>query len=761
MCISLNQLLKITVFLSILCTAGAGDDQDKWLYDRVFDDLMAVGTGNVLQVPVKDYHFNISDGNFLLREGDLYLLSPVNNRRVAAVFTGKGSFRFAPPVEVERQQLNRFFEMDTLAESFEFLFLMFSDSLSLNLEKLAFTSAKEGTDLSKQVADVFDYLSARDDRYFRTDLLKFLLDEDAPEYYYAHFYETSGKPLMFEFNPYEKESVRLMQRAELGHLYKIPEVVCQYPPDGNYNLPEKRLFRIEKFDIESVIDPDLTFHGKASISLVIERDSQKWLPFNIYHGMIIDSVITADGNSLKYFKPRDVLVFWIENNKKMTATERLDLTVYYHCEDLIVRDERSWIIIRSPNYWYPRNTLWVPSEFQLTFHYPAGMSLISIGDQVEIKQSGDIMTAFWQPAKPVTHASFNLGYFETYIDSSAGLAKTTIMKTKHGLLFRSREIEKEIAEDITGSIAFFAKVFGKPVFKHLYVSEVPFGHGLAFSGLLNLSWSTFYSTEKEGYDNLFRAHEVAHQWWGIEVRFDSYHDQWLSESFCEYAAIWYLQQQPGGEDQVEDIFEDWYDLIMKSRSYLLASDQEGGPVWLGSRTSSSRSAGDYSLIVYKKGAWVLHMLRMMLHDWQTGSDQRFIELMQDFYISSAGREVTTADFQKIVEKHCRQDMEWFFRNWIYGTELPSYKYAIDVNETPGNEYNVHIRIAQDGEHPLFKMPVPIEFVYNDGSRNVTTIRVDGRKAELTLTLKQEPDEININPNHALLAEIEEVSWDDL
>jgi aminopeptidase N len=30
-------------------------------------------------------------------------------------------------------------------------------------------------------------------------------------------------------------------------------------------------------------------------------------------------------------------------------------------------------------------------------------------------------------------------------------------------------------------------------------------------------------------------HEVAHQWWGQEVGFDSYRDQWMSEGFANFS----------------------------------------------------------------------------------------------------------------------------------------------------------------------------------------------------------------------------------
>ena len=59
--------------------------------------------------------------------------------------------------------------------------------------------------------------------------------------------------------------------------------------------------------------------------------------------------------------------------------------------------------------------------------------------------------------------------------------------------------------------------------------------------MVSLSWVTFQNTSDAGDDELFRAHEVAHQWWGIGVDFESYHDQWLSEGFANFSGLWYMQ----------------------------------------------------------------------------------------------------------------------------------------------------------------------------------------------------------------------------
>jgi len=567
---------------------------------------------------------------------------------------------------------------------------------------------------------------------------------------------------MYEINPYEQEQIRLMQRAELGHIYKLPEVICQFQKDQPAKINYEQDFWVKKYILETTILSNLDFSVQAKLHIQINRDSQKWLPFNIYHDMVIDSVRTGTGLHLNYFKPEETLVFWVENDQILNRGDTLTLILNYHCDDILHRDSRSWVYLKAPNYWYPRNALWDLAEYELIFHYPEDLILVGVGEKVYSQNSDDTITAIWRPKNEVTHASFNLGYFESLkIENDSLPGGITILKTKQGLMFRSGDIEEEVAEDIDQSLEFYADKYGEIPFDGLYVSEIPFPHGVAYKGLLNLSWGTFYQTGYRGYDQVFRAHEVAHQWWGISVGFKSYHDQWLSESFSEFSGIWYLQQLKDGVEKFEDMMDDWHELIINNRNYMFSTGQESGPIWLGVRTSSSQTAGDYNLIVYKKGAWVLHMLRMMLYDWNKKDDTKFTQMIQDFYFTYRGKKATTTDFKNIVEKYFDKPMDWFFNQWIYGTEIPKYYYAVQSSESDTGTYNLEIAVIQDEEQELFQMPIPVEGIYGDDRREYFVLDMDQKVNRIKYTIQSEPDEIVINPYHSVLAEIEEVDMDEL
>ena len=75
------------------------------------------------------------------------------------------------------------------------------------------------------------------------------------------------------------------------------------------------------------------------------------------------------------------------------------------------------------------------------------------------------------------------------------------------------------------------------------------------------------------------------------------------------------------------------------------------------------------------------MLRMLLYDYARGDDSRFIAMMKDFVQTYYNRNASTEDFKAICDKHFKQDMGWFFRQWVYGTDMPrisvEYSFASD------------------------------------------------------------------------------------
>jgi aminopeptidase N len=273
--------------------------------------------------------------------------------------------------------------------------------------------------------------------------------------------------------------------------------------------------------------------------------------------------------------------------------------------------------------------------------------------------------------------------------------------------------------------------------------------------MVHLSWSTFQNTSDHGEDEVFRAHEVAHQWWGIGVDFASYHDQWLSEGFSNFSGLWYLQTVSKDNDKYFDMLRQW-------RSSILLREGEPGPISLGYRVFASRDddLDDYQTVVYKKGAWVIHMLRILMLDLKTMSDDRFTAMMKDFYAKYEGRRASTEDFQRVVERHTGAEMGWFFDQWVHSTAIPTYRVAHRTEPAENGQFRVRLRVRQEGVPESFQMFVPVTLDLGKDRKARVRVKVKGAVSEIELPLMPaEPKSVKFNDLEGVLAEVKTMSWD--
>ena len=149
---------------------------------------------------------------------------------------------------------------------------------------------------------------------------------------------------------------------------------------------------------------------------------------------------------------------------------------------------------------------------------------------------------------------------------------------------------------------------------------------------------------------------------------------------------------------------------------------DAGPVTLGYRASNSRTGFDVTRrLIYPKGAYILHMVRMMMWDRRTGDDN-FKATMHDFVATYSGKAATTEDFKAMVEKHMTAEMDmegnhrldWFFNEYVYGAALPSYKIDYNFAKDPSGDVVFGFKVTQSGVDDKFRMLVPIYLELADG-----------------------------------------------
>jgi aminopeptidase N len=168
---------------------------------------------------------------------------------------------------------------------------------------------------------------------------------------------------------------------------------------------------------------------------------------------------------------------------------------------------------------------------------------------------------------------------------------------------------------------------------------------------------------------------------------------------------------------------------------------------------------DYQTVVYKKGAWVLHMLRVLTLDLPTMNEDRFTTIMREFYQSYQGRRASTDDFRQVVERHVKTDMRWFFDQWVDGTAIPTYRVASTTQSIDGGQFQVKLRVKQENVPDGFQMYVPVTLEMGKGELFRFRVKVKGPVSEITLPpVPAKPKSIKFNDLEGVLAVVKNESW---
>ncbi len=253
-------------------------------------------------------------------------------------------------------------------------------------------------------------------------------------------------------------------------------------------------------------------------------------------------------------------------------------------------------------------------------------------------------------------------------------------------------------------------------------------------------------------------HEVAHQWWGHIIGWASYHDQWLSEGFADFSASLYLQTTEKQPDKYLTFWKRNQEQILNKNEFGKRPN-DAGPIWMGLRLNTFKTQRAYNNMVYPKGGYVLHMLRWLMYDRKT-KDENFKTMMRDFVKSEFNRNVSTERFKFYVEKHMtpamdldgNKRMDWFFNQWVYGTEVPRYRLDYTLTEADGKPLLTG-KVTQSEVSPNFKMSVPLYLDFDGNIVRLGEARVTGNSTtpEFKIALPQKPKRVLMNYHYDVLA----------
>jgi len=347
-------------------------------------------------------------------------------------------------------------------------------------------------------------------------------------------------------------------------------------------------------------------------------------------------------------------------------------------------DNHHWV----PLYDYPNDK----ATFEVSLTVEKKFTALSNGELISVKNNKDgTHTWHWHEHFPMVSylISYVIGEFEKVEDSYNGIPVN----------YWVYEENKHEALRSFGLTTDMMKYFGNrtgieyPYEKYDQVIIDDF----MFGGMENITLT--HNTDRTMFDEFAApdvssdglvAHELAHQWFGDMLTTRNWAHAWLNEGFATFFSRKYRENKFGFDEG----------------EYIRFGEING---YFGSNKKWRRSTVQHKFYesmdvfdghIYAKGSLILNMLQDYI------GDDAFWRFIQYYTKENQYKNVETPDLKKAIEETTGQNMDWFFKQWIYEPGFPEYNVTWKYNQ---RNKSVKLTVKQTQKNTnIFKMPIQIQ-----------------------------------------------------
>ena len=722
-------------------------------------------------VTVNNLELRRDAATFTFRSGSFAFYGAVNGKVTGAIFKGDGHLHITPPTVQERHNLSIVAHTEEFDEDFDQVVMRFTDGTAAELHKGSAGKGQSDPGFAKAAQEFQSFARLRLHENYDLRLLEDVLSPSAGGYFLAEIRGKKNAHLILTVDPHgvpemSPEEVALVKWSDWGGIYLLAfHRASEYAGSTASGNEHNAAYGISSETLDVSIEKSGFLSSAATVEVRAAEDGVAVVPLNLYPTLRVSRAETLKGDPLDFVqeKKEDDPDFGVILGQPLKKGETATLRIMYGGKDVVINEGAGNYYPVARENWYPNSSqgLGDYANYHMFFHVPKGLQLIATGTKVNEGTDGGITTSEWKTEVPLAVVGFSLGDFahkqekfgnplvgELTVDAYSNkeppdMVSRLAEQGPFGTLSTTPMLAVELSQ---GEVAaqLYTNYFGPLPFAHISLTQQSAcNYGQSWPMLVYLPICGFFDStqqhflglrEEDMYWKVVTPHEVAHQWWGQTVGFRSYRDQWMSEGFANTSASIFLQAT---RPKPDDFLNFW----KQQRKLITEKNAEGfrpidvGPVTMGIRLSSPKAGWDiYQNLVYPKGAYILHMVRMMM--WSpTDGDTRFKATMHDFVEGHRLQAATTEDFKAAVERHMSPQMDldnnhrmdWFFNQYVYGTDLPTYHFEGQVIKN-GDATSVHVKLTQSGVSPNFRMLVPIYLELTDGKvTRMGSVTITGSK----------------------------------
>jgi hypothetical protein len=820
--------------------------------ETLYLQLSNVGLDPDRVFKVRDASLDRAAIHITLEDGTIAFTKDVLGRITGAFFDGDGELLLTPPNDLERKSMSLFTGMAILEEHFSTAYFRFNDNTANELQP-GLRAPEDAAEFVTRWNDTARSLAQADAmRLLETFSGTLPITERSP----SQASPTLDSPTTPALDPDDRVLHARLQGEKLGVFdiffdsTSVEEVQAgqtqtgangavyynvwtsfssesgRRPPKVQKEIPQTLLaesesredpVRVRSYVIDAEVKPPKELDAVVTLHLDAVRGGSRFLVFELSRFLQLHSV-EADGKAVEFIhnpavegtrlaRSGDDLLAVIlpEPTRK---GQKISLRFVYGGE-VLADAGKGLLYVGARGTWYPNRGM-AMADFDLTFHYPPGWTLLATGKPGPLsappQNAGDEQVAHWVSERPIPVAGFNLGKYvrgaaqagnvlvETYATvgverdfPNAGPPTMPNIPNPTGRPHAPPSLiaplspsparnATAVAEITARAIRYYADRFGPFPYSQLALTQLPGRESQGWPGLIFLSSYAFLNREDRAslhmnpagalIGELIPAHEAAHQWWGDLITWATYRDQWFSEGLANYSSLMMLQEKdPAGFRQVMEKYRQ--DLAEKNKDGNSTSD--AGPVTLGSRLFSSHFPEGYDAISYGRGTWLFHMLRSMLQEAAEngGGKDASGKLEGDLFIRSLrkvreryeGKTISTRELLNVFAEDLppslryegKPSLDWFLEGWVNGTAMPrlelqGVKFADKANVTAVSG----VILQKDAPEDLVTF-VPIYAVV-PGKAPVLVGRVfaDGPESPFHLSAPAGTHKLLLDPNGTIL-----------
>ncbi len=426
----------------------------------------------------------------------------------------------------------------------------------------------------------------------------------------------------------------------------------------------------------------------------------------------------------------------------------VELTIYYHGVPVLAggykglryethgSNEPIIATLSTPyvaHYWYPckdgpedkPDSVYVDITIPKLTYNDIDVMAVSNGILENVIDNGDTKTYQWRHRYPVVTyyvmaAVSNYVLFQDEFNGTGGES----YPLDYYVFSENLNSSQQGVEDMPDVLQFFSDVFGIYPFSNEKYGMTELG----FYGAIENQTNTITNNMSTSWF-MISVHELAHQWFGDMITCQNWHHAWLNEGFAVYSEALWAEHLNGYQAYLNYIHNDQY--------------FNGGTLYL---QNAQDTFNIFQPIIYKKGAYTLHMLRGVV------GDELFFEALLNYSTNPEFiyADATTEDLQLVFEETSGMDLDFFFEEWVYDEYYPYYFYNWVQNDD--NSVVVAIKQVQDtwGYRPVFVMPVRIRFDLLSGADTTITVWNDQQLQQFSFNLPEQLLNVHIDPEKWIL-----------